>query len=50
MVNQKTAVSDKRDLDVKLEWDAYYKDEVMRLGYTSQLRRRAFRCGVDRER
>lgn len=36
--NQKIVVSDKQDLDVKLEWDAHYKDEVVQLGYTSQLR------------
>nr|WP_295927047.1 SusC/RagA family TonB-linked outer membrane protein [uncultured Dyadobacter sp.] len=36
--NQKIAVSDKPELEVKLERDAHYKDEVVQLGYTSQLR------------
>ena len=37
--NQKIAVTDKQELEVKLKADAHKKDEVIQLGYTSQLRR-----------
>ena len=36
--SQKIAVSDKQELEVKLKWDAHKKEEVVQLGYTSQLR------------
>ncbi|MCF0071861.1 SusC/RagA family TonB-linked outer membrane protein [Dyadobacter sp. CY261] len=36
--NQKVAVSDKPEMEVRLKWDAHKNDEVVQLGYTSQLR------------
>ena len=36
--NQKIQVADKQELEVRLKWDAHKKDEVIHLGYTSQLR------------
>ncbi|MCE7058559.1 SusC/RagA family TonB-linked outer membrane protein [Dyadobacter sp. CY343] len=36
--NQKVAVADKQELEVRLKWDAHKKDEVIQLGYTAQYR------------
>ncbi|NIJ51484.1 SusC/RagA family TonB-linked outer membrane protein [Dyadobacter arcticus] len=36
--NQKIAITDKQELEVKLKWDAHKKDEIVQLGYTTQLR------------
>ena len=35
---QKVTLGDNGKVDVKLKWDAHKKDEVVQLGYTSQLR------------
>lgn len=37
--NEKISVSDKQETEVRLKWDAHLKDEVVQLGYTTQLRR-----------
>ncbi|WP_051664072.1 SusC/RagA family TonB-linked outer membrane protein [Dyadobacter crusticola] len=36
--NQKINVADKQEIEVKLQWDAHRKDEIIQLGYTSQFR------------
>ena len=36
--NEKVALSEKQEMAVRLKWDAHFKDEVVQLGYTSQLR------------
>ncbi|WP_353722001.1 SusC/RagA family TonB-linked outer membrane protein [Dyadobacter sp. 676] len=36
--NQTIAVPEKREIEVRLKWDAHRKDEVVQLGYTAQSR------------